>query len=189
MCYGFAVSYLYFMKTFKTEYDELFSYVKMYYKKWLSECNTRMSETELLSEAYIIGFNDIIEAKKAIRHVVQTERRKCIADFQLRIGTSDNYVKQCRKCKEHKSTSQFTRRFDTRTNLSYYCYVCKDCEKILRNSDEAKKKSRERYASDPKYKEARRLRYAIKQFKKTQSETYLNEILKSKCHAAISFLQ
>ena len=176
-----------FMKTFKTEYDELLSYVKMYYKKWLSECNTRMSETELLSEAYIIGFNDIVEAKKAIRHIIQTERRKCIADFQLRIGTSDNYVKQCRKCKEYKSSSEFRRLFDTRTNLSYYKYVCKDCDKEIRNSDEEKRKRREAYASNPAQKEARRLRFAIQQLKKTKSETYLNEIMQSKRYEALSF--
>lgn len=175
------------MKTLKNEYEELLSYSKKYYEKHLSECNTRMSETEILSEAYIIGFSDILGAKKAIRHIIQTERRKCVADFQLKIGTSDNYVKQCRKCKEHKSTLQFTRRFDTRTNLSYYCYVCKDCEKILRNTDEVKKKRREIYASNPKYKEARRLRFAIQQFKKTQSETYLNEIMQSKRYEALSF--
>ena len=175
------------MKTFKNEYEELLSYSKKYYEKHLSECNTRMSETEILSEAYIIGFSDITGAKKAIRHIVQTERRKCVADFQLKIGTSDNYVKQCRKCKEHKPSSEFSRLFDTRTNLSYYKYVCKECDKAIRNSDEEKRKRREAYASNPAQREARRLRFAIQQFKKTQSETYLNEIMQSKRYEALSF--
>ena len=84
-----------------------------------------------VTEAVLIGFDDIDKAKQIIRNRIINHKRKLMAKAQAENNELFSVThKVCRKCQgEPKPVSEFSIRTDRNSGFKYYNNLCKLCER------------------------------------------------------------
>jgi len=154
-----------------TDYDKIVEYAKsMFYRNLQSLSGNILCVNAFVNSAYATGFYSLDEAKKIIRDLVLTEKRRVIARIQRIDTTFSLYMKQCKCCHLPKSVSEFAPRIDRRTNYKYYDPICKECQ----SSDENKAKRRTAYALSNTAKQQAHDRYVRYKRNHTKNESTIH---------------
>ena len=84
-----------------------------------------------VTEAVLIGFDNVDQAKQIIRNRVINHKRKLMAKAQAENNDLFNIThKVCRKCQgDPKPVSEFSIRTDRNSGFKYYNNLCKLCER------------------------------------------------------------
>ena len=102
-------------------------------------------------EAFCIEQNDKKNAKQIVFRLIYSEKLRNMANWQRNSTKNRCGEKQCSKCKQHKTHSEYRELYDARYGLKYFYYMCKECENEYVKSEDFKAK-RKIYLSDPKRK-------------------------------------